>query len=208
MCPWDWCSLGFFERLGGELDKTSHVVFRCRILGAGETATLAPMHDAVGFGGNYYTLGFHSAFAEGSSIPWILIHMLAPQTLRAVVGVSGSSYTDTAVIADKVFFCSSKTFHKEWFPPPFSASVEEEWRVFETRWWCYSCKEGCPLGRGGVMSPCQLKDFSLFVQEPFGYKLCENIIYSMVARMVRKVRGGNRALVCCLPKYRSAKLSS
>lgn len=56
----------------------------------------------------FCTHGFHEPAAGGAPVAGINVHMLAPETLRAVVGVAGTAYTKTALLAGEIFFSACK----------------------------------------------------------------------------------------------------
>lgn len=53
---------------------------------------------------------FHEAVASFSSIARVDIHVFAPQTMRAVVGVAGAGHGISAALTRKIFSSSSESF--------------------------------------------------------------------------------------------------
>jgi len=47
--------------------------------------------------------GFHGSLACRLAVAWVHVNVLAPQTLRTVIGVAASAYKETAPFAGEVF---------------------------------------------------------------------------------------------------------
>ncbi|KKW24655.1 MAG: hypothetical protein UY70_C0003G0015 [Candidatus Kaiserbacteria bacterium GW2011_GWB1_52_6] len=65
-------------------------------------AAYAPVHDAIVRCRAFEPRGLHHAATRLCPIARIFVHVLAPETLRAVIGVAGTLYELSTVLTGKV----------------------------------------------------------------------------------------------------------
>lgn len=88
-----------------------HIIVRRRILHPLKAALRAVMQNAVVRRRSFEPHGFHHAKAYSRPIAWRDIDMLAPQAVRAMVGVSGADHFRAAVFADEIFYAFLECAH-------------------------------------------------------------------------------------------------
>src|SRR3989344_6023836 len=84
-------------------DKRSKVVVRRQLVGLLPAALLTGVDNGEAAAASDITDRRHQAAAGGRSIAGVLIHMFAPKTARAVIGITVANHALAAMLATKIF---------------------------------------------------------------------------------------------------------